>query len=169
MPRLITVTDRTLKAAGLARDEATAASGFRAFCQTWREQHPDEEEPDFVHLRLEIWDDEIGPVVALGDSVDGSGPTPRPAISLCLTTAPSDSTSAGRVNAGVDGLPEHQVHRPDAHRVYTPSLPATAEEIDAARASLQRWRDTLAMSAATLGLKDGTYGRPWWRSGSERI
>ena len=57
-----------------------------------------------------------------------------------------------------------------ARDIYTRSaLPATAEEIDAAHASLQRWRDSLATSAATLGLKDGTYGRPWWRRGSERL
>ena len=65
-----------------------------------------------------------------------------------------------------------------ARGVYTPSaLPATAEvepllhQVDAAR---QRRHDTLAISAATLGLKDGTwggdpYGRPWWRRGAERI
>jgi hypothetical protein len=48
-------------------------------------------------------------------------------------------------------------------------MPATAEEIDAAHAALQRRHDTLAMSARTLGLTDGTYGRPWWRCGSERL
>jgi hypothetical protein len=61
----------------------------------------------------------------------------------------------------------------DAHPrrdVYTPSaMPATAEEIDAARAALQRRHDTLTTSAHTLGLKEGTYGRPWWRCGSERL
>ena len=54
----------------------------------------------------------------------------------------------------------------NAQSVYTPT-----EEVDAAR---QRRHDTLAISAATLGLKDGTwggdpYGRPWWRRGAERI
>ena len=141
MTRLLTVSDKMLKATGMAHDEASAAAGFKTFCQHWRDEHEGEPEPDFLHLRQEIWDDEIGPVVALGDSVDGSGPTQRPAISLCLTTAPSDSTSAERVNAAPARLTETRA-----------SMPASLQDIEQSRAAAQHRQAMVQTTAQMLGL-----------------
>jgi len=103
---------------------------------------------------------------------------------------PYEPQAAWTAPVAVDALPgvkaissppiemDYQDLRSDAQArdIYTrSSLPATAEEIDAAHAALQRRHDTLAISAHTLGLKAGTwgqgdpYGRPWWRRGSERL
>jgi hypothetical protein len=138
---VIVITDKTLKAAGIGFREAVGLL------------EPPEGEL-VVHVRQELDDISSPGIQSLKPEDDFGGDNLRHSY---RASAPVEDT-----------VPTEEPTQ--AQSIYTPSaLPATAEEIDAANASLQRWRDTLATSAATLGLKDGTYGRPWWRRGSERL
>jgi hypothetical protein len=138
---VIVITDKVLKAAGLGFSEAVGLL------------EPPEGEL-VVHVRQELDGDSSLVVAPLKPGDDFGGVDVRHAYRA--------STAAAEVVPTIEPT--------NAQDVYTPSaMPATAEEIDAARAALQRRHDTLAMSAHTLGLKDGTYGRPWWRCGSERL
>jgi hypothetical protein len=125
--------------------------------------------------------DELGPIPAEAAAQVLGVPDGELLVIIRKEGAPGESQAA--FNPAVDDFappgvkaisfpviaPDHESDA-QARGVYTPSaMPATAEEIDAAHAALQRRHDTLAMSAHTLGLKDGTYGRPWWRCGSERL
>ena len=138
---MIVITDKTLRAAGLGFNEAVGL------------MEPPEGEL-VVHISQEL-DAISSPVIApLDESLELGGGAVRHAYRASIAAAEAVPTKEPTT----------------AQDVYTPSaLPATAEEIDAANAALQRRHDTLAISAATLGLKDGTYGRPWWRRGAERI
>jgi hypothetical protein len=138
---VIVITDKTLRAAGIGFREAVGLL------------EPPEGEL-VVHVTQELDDISLPVVVGLKPEDDFGGDTLRHSY---RASAPVEDT-----------VPTKEPTQ--AQSIYTrSSLPATAEEIDAACAALQRRHDTLAVSAATLGLKDGTYGRPWWRSGSERL
>jgi hypothetical protein len=126
---LITVTDQMLKAGGLAHDAESAASGFKAFCQAWRDGHQDEPEPLFVHVGQEVWDGEIAPPVPLNALDDYDPHAPRPAFSLLGIKRSSDSTTD-------EDRRRHQLVLPDLGgqaAAFVGAMPATAEEIDADR------------------------------------
>jgi hypothetical protein len=138
---VIVITDKVLKAAGLGFSEAVGLL------------EPPEGEL-VVHVRQELDDISSLVIAPLDESLELGGGTVRHAYRASAPAAEAVPTKEPTT----------------AQDVYTPSaMPATAEEIDAAHAALQRRHDTLAMSARTLGLTDGTYGRPWWRCGSERL
>jgi hypothetical protein len=138
---VIVITDKVLKAAGLGFSEAVGLL------------EPPEGEL-VVHVRQELDGDSSLVVAPLKPGDDFGGVDVRHAYRASTAAAEAVPTKEPTT----------------AQDVYTSSaMPASAEEVDAARAALQRRHDTLAMSAHTLGLKDGTYGRPWWRCGSERL
>ena len=144
---MIVITDKTLRAAGIGFREAVGLL------------EPPEGEL-VVHVTQELDDISLPVVVGLKPEDDFGGDNLRHSY---RASAPVEDT-----------VPTKEPTQ--AQSIYTSSaLPATAEEIDAAHAALQRRQDTLAISAHTLGLKAGTwgqgdpYGRPWWRRGSERL
>jgi hypothetical protein len=150
-----------LKAGGLAHDAESAAAGFKAFCQAWRDGHQDEPEPLFIHVGQEVWDGQDAPPV-VPELLDDYDPhAPRPAFSLLgikrssvsTTDEGSSKTPSAQYDprpqgfkddvdepvrddheATADGLPHRRLPRHGGQAAaFVGAMPASLEEIDADR------------------------------------
>jgi hypothetical protein len=151
---LITVTDQMLKAGGLAHDAESAAAGFKAFCQAWRDGHQDEPEPLFVHVGQEVWDGQDAPPV-VPELLDDYDPhAPRPAFSLRVIATSSDSTTD-------EDRRRHQLVLPDLGgqaAAFVGAMPASLEEVEQHRLEQQR-AALMPPPLAVLGLRLPEDGR----------